>query len=48
MQAELTCPKCGMPQSEWRGNDGAGYDHDGQTYCCQPCVEGEGCICRQQ
>lgn len=45
---EETCSKCGMTQSEWRGNDGAGYEANGQTYCCQGCESGSGCTCRQE
>jgi hypothetical protein len=37
-----------MPQSEWSGNGGAGYDLAGETYCCQGCAEGTGCTCRAE
>ena len=36
------CPGCTMVKNEWPGE---GYTHDGETYCCQGCAEGTGCIC---
>src|SRR5438045_5113875 len=36
------CPGCRMAKNEWPGE---GYTHDGETYCCQGCAEGTGCIC---
>jgi hypothetical protein len=36
------CPGCRMVKNEWPGE---GYTHDGETYCCQGCAEGTGCIC---
>jgi hypothetical protein len=36
------CPGCGMIKNEWPGE---GYTHDGETYCCQGCAEGTGCMC---
>jgi hypothetical protein len=36
------CPGCTMVKNEWPGE---GYTHDGETYCCQGCAEGSGCIC---
>src|SRR5437667_12801560 len=36
------CPGCRMVKNEWPGE---GYTHDGETYCCQGCTEGTGCIC---
>ena len=36
------CPGCGMVKNEWPGE---GYTHDGETYCCQGCAEGTGCMC---
>jgi hypothetical protein len=36
------CPGCTMVKNEWPGE---GYTHDGETYCCQSCAEGTGCIC---
>jgi len=36
------CPGCGMVKNKWPGE---GYTHDGQTYCCQGCAEGTGCMC---
>jgi len=36
------CPGCRMVKNEWPGE---GYTHDGETYCCQSCAEGTGCMC---
>ena len=36
------CPGCRMVKNKWPGE---GYTHDGETYCCQGCAEGTGCIC---
>jgi hypothetical protein len=36
------CPGCGMIKNDWPGE---GYTHDGETYCCQGCAEGTGCVC---
>ena len=36
------CPGCGMVKNHWPGE---GYTHDGETYCCQGCAEGTGCMC---
>jgi len=36
------CPGCGMIKNDWPGE---GYTHDGETYCCQGCAEGTGCMC---
>jgi hypothetical protein len=36
------CPGCAMIKNEWPGE---GYTHEGETYCCQGCAEGTGCIC---
>src|SRR5947208_16239421 len=36
------CPGCRMVKNEWPGE---GYTRDGDTYCCQGCAEGTGCIC---
>jgi hypothetical protein len=36
------CPGCGMIKNEWPGE---GYSHEGQSYCCQGCAEGTGCVC---
>jgi hypothetical protein len=36
------CPGCKMVKNEWPGE---GYTHDGETYCCQGCAEGTGCLC---
>ncbi|HEX2273073.1 MAG TPA: hypothetical protein VHG90_04265, partial [Acidimicrobiales bacterium] len=45
MAGEQTCPACGMEKSVWKGNGGEGVEKDGQTYCCQECADGTGCIC---
>src|SRR5438270_2703364 len=37
-----TCPGCRMIKNAWPGE---GYTHDGETYCCQGCAEGTGCMC---
>jgi len=42
---ERACPNCGMPESEWQGDDGHGHSMDGQVYCCEGCAEGTGCTC---
>jgi hypothetical protein len=31
-----------MPKNEWPGE---GYTFEGQSYCCQGCAEGTGCVC---
>jgi hypothetical protein len=36
------CPGCRMIKNDWPGE---GYTHDGETYCCQGCAEGTGCMC---
>src|SRR5438128_4307584 len=36
------CPGCRMIKNDWPGE---GYTHEGETYCCQGCAEGTGCIC---
>src|SRR5438876_11105506 len=36
------CPGCTMVKNEWPGE---GYTHEGETYCCQGCAEGTGCMC---
>ena len=41
---ELTCPECGMPQSDWAFN-GQGYERYGETFCCSGCADGTGCTC---
>ncbi len=45
MSAEQTCPGCGMERSVWKGNGGQGVNRNGETYCCQECADGTGCIC---
>ena len=44
-QTERTCPNCGMPKSQWKGNYGQGYQQQGETYCCEGCAENVGCGC---
>jgi hypothetical protein len=40
------CPGCGMPESQWRDNDGKGHlAADGHTYCCRGCADQTGCTC---
>jgi hypothetical protein len=41
-----SCPNCGMPKQDWRGNGGNGYAKDGQSYCCRGCASGSACTCR--
>lgn len=41
-----TCPNCGLPQNQWKGNGGQGFSKEGQTYCCRNCAEGATCTCR--
>ncbi len=36
------CPGCRMIKNDWPGE---GYTHDGETFCCQGCAEGTGCMC---
>jgi hypothetical protein len=36
------CPGCGMVKNNWPGE---GYTHEGESYCCQGCAEGAGCVC---
>ena len=36
------CPGCAMIKNQWPGE---GYSHEGESYCCQGCAEGMGCIC---
>ena len=45
MSAPQICPRCEMEQSVWKGNGGQGFAKDGDTYCCQQCADGVGCIC---
>lgn len=45
-QQDEKCPNCDMKRSEWRGNNGQGFAMGGQTYCCQGCAIGTGCICK--
>jgi hypothetical protein len=45
MQEEQTCPNCGMPRQDWRGNNGEGYQSDDGVYCCEGCADGSGCTC---
>jgi hypothetical protein len=36
------CPGCAKIKNEWPGE---GYSQEGESYCCQGCAEGTGCIC---
>jgi len=43
------CAGCGMPKSQWKGNDGEGYSRlarNGEVhlYCCSGCAVGR-CTC---
>ena len=44
--AMQNCANCGMPQGEWKGNNGQGVQKEGQTYCCRGCADSTGCTCR--
>jgi hypothetical protein len=40
------CPGCGMPEPEWKGDNGNGYlADDGHNYCCEGCALETGCTC---
>ena len=43
---ERTCPRCGMEQRLWQGNNGQGVTKEGQLYCCTGCANNTGCTCR--
>ncbi len=43
--AQQTCPKCGMPRENWKGNGGQGFMKNDQTYCCAGCANNTGCTC---
>ncbi len=43
--AQQRCSKCGLPKSQWTGNNGQGYTKDGQAYCCEGCADNTGCTC---
>lgn len=36
-----------MSREDWPDNAAGGYEKDGVAYCCQACVEGPGCTCKQ-
>ena len=40
---EAVCANCGMTQDEWKTP--AGFQDEGQTYCCEGCAVGAGCTC---
>lgn len=44
-EKEQICPNCGMLQSEWKGNQGLGYQEGQEIYCCQGCAENTECTC---
>lgn len=39
--AEQQCPNCGMDVA--KGSNPT--EKDGQTYCCEGCANGTGCVC---
>jgi hypothetical protein len=41
----VVCPNCGRRGSQWRENDGEGFELGGQTFCCRGCAEETGCTC---
>ncbi len=41
---DLSCPTCGMQLSDPKA---AGFILRDQTFCCQNCAEGTGCICHE-
>jgi len=34
-----------MEKGVWKGNGGQGVVKGGETYCCEECSQGTGCIC---
>ena len=48
MSNEPTCARCGMPKSQWTGNNGEGIREAGGVYCCPGCANATGCICKSQ
>ncbi len=46
--ADETCPKCKMPQKDWKAFAGNGFTNpkDGKKYCCRGCAENMGCSCK--
>ena len=45
---EEACARCGMTKDRWKGNGGEGYLVDGKPFCCQACVDGQPCTCRDE
>jgi hypothetical protein len=43
--ADRTCPRCGMDENQWKGNNGRGVNKNGQNYCCEGCAENSRCTC---
>jgi hypothetical protein len=41
------CPNCGLVKDYW-SNEGEGYTHEGETYCCKGCCEKTGCFCLRE
>lgn len=41
---ELTCPACGLLQSQWK-KSGIGHYQEGETFCCLDCAQGVLCDC---
>lgn len=37
------CSRCGMDKAEW--SEEAGYQKEGELYCCSGCAENTGCVC---
>jgi len=37
------CSRCDMDKSEW--SEEAGYQKDGEIYCCSGCADDTGCLC---
>lgn len=46
MRANI-CEECGIPESEWKANNGEGYARHNVRYCCQGCFLGIGCSCKE-
>jgi len=41
-----TCPTCGMDEKDW--SKAQGYQQGDESYCCEGCAEGTGCICEEE
>jgi hypothetical protein len=42
---QSACPTCGLPEDQWMGDGGRGFEQGGELYCCEGCAEGAGCTC---